>query len=388
MDAHDYLISLIPQPQEVQAFTDATSDANGGWTFDGELGWVHSETSLADGVDGSKTYYRYESDGARKVVNFPDEPCRIHTYGNSFTHCDQVSDGETWQEYLAAHFQEPLRNYGVGGYSVYQAYLRMLRVENEMPADYIILNIWSDDHYRNLDAWRSIRFGRRTRCGYPLPYLRVSVEQDQCEQVQNIFETANDVLQLCDEEFVINTFKDDRVLQSLITGGTKLRGGRALHIENAGGSPLYKAPKPPFRQLSPDPFFKPQQYTEAALYATRNVVDWTEQFANQTGKKLLVLLSFSEDRIAAHLRDEPRFDQSFLDWIQTRSCPVLDMRDAFAADFAHSNLDPQQYLGRYYNGHHSPAGNFFTAWAIKDALVQWFDPKPFPYQGGEGRRQV
>ena len=29
-----------------------------------------------------------------------------------------MNDGETWQEYLAAHLREPIRNYGVGGYSV------------------------------------------------------------------------------------------------------------------------------------------------------------------------------------------------------------------------------------------------------------------------------
>ena len=34
--------------------------------------------------------------------------------GDSFTHCDQVSDGETWQEFLASHIREPVKNFGVG----------------------------------------------------------------------------------------------------------------------------------------------------------------------------------------------------------------------------------------------------------------------------------
>lgn len=77
----------------------------------------------------SRLVYDYEADGARKLVNCPERPCRVHSYGDSFTHCDQVSDGETWQECLAAHLREPIRNYGVGGYSVYQAYRRMRAVE-------------------------------------------------------------------------------------------------------------------------------------------------------------------------------------------------------------------------------------------------------------------
>ena len=50
--------------------------------------------------------------------------CRINTYGDSFTQGSQVSDGETWQEILAAHMGEPVRNWGIGGHGVYQAYRR------------------------------------------------------------------------------------------------------------------------------------------------------------------------------------------------------------------------------------------------------------------------
>ncbi len=61
------------------------------------------------------------------MSNYKEKSCRINTYGNSFTQCHEVSDHETWQEILAAHLQEPVRNFGIGGWSVYQAYLRMLK---------------------------------------------------------------------------------------------------------------------------------------------------------------------------------------------------------------------------------------------------------------------
>ena len=31
-------------------------------------------------------------------------------------------------------------------------------------------------------------------------------------------------------------------------------------------------------------------------------------------------------------------------------------------------------------GHYSPRGNHFFAYAIKDHVVQWLDPKPITYQ--------
>src|SRR5262249_8240384 len=127
--------------------------------YDAEVGYVQGAGDFRDGVDGSVCTYRYDRLGARRMTAHADKPCPINTYGNSLTHCDEVSDGETWQEVLAAHLGEPMRNYGVSGYSVYQAYLRMKREEKRSPARYVIFNIYDDDHYRNLTGWKRIRFG-------------------------------------------------------------------------------------------------------------------------------------------------------------------------------------------------------------------------------------
>lgn len=89
--------------------------------YDRELGYLHRDRQFAEGLDGAICTYRYDANGARHTSAYADRPCRINTYGNSFTSCEQVSDGETWQEVLAAHLGEPIRNFGIGGYSVYQA---------------------------------------------------------------------------------------------------------------------------------------------------------------------------------------------------------------------------------------------------------------------------
>ena len=94
--------------------------------FDSELGYIRKNSVLKDGIDEIYTISRYGACGERLMSNFADRPCRINTYGNSFTQCDQVNYGESWQEYLAAHFGEPIRNFGVGGHGAYQAYRRLL----------------------------------------------------------------------------------------------------------------------------------------------------------------------------------------------------------------------------------------------------------------------
>ncbi|MDE0290543.1 MAG: hypothetical protein OXM88_18495 [bacterium] len=82
---------------------------------DPAVGWTPVEGTYRHGTDGSLTRYSYDPSGARRMVHHREQPCRINTYGDSFTHCDQVNDGETWQEVLAAHIGEPIRNYGVSG---------------------------------------------------------------------------------------------------------------------------------------------------------------------------------------------------------------------------------------------------------------------------------
>src|SRR5262245_25654695 len=215
--ARRHLRSIMPSREQVEDFITPQPDAtqvraSRGWTYDAELGWRLVDAVRPDGIHGSKTYYRYEEDGARRVVNGAGQPCRLYTYGNSFTHGDQVSDGETWQEYLAAHFQEPIRNYGVGGYSVYQAYRTMRRIEQSGGSPYIILNVYDDDHFRNLTPWRALSAGRLGLIPGTLPYLRVNVAKGTSEQIDNLSPKPEDLYRLCDEDFVWRTFRDQPVM--------------------------------------------------------------------------------------------------------------------------------------------------------------------------------
>lgn len=373
--AHDYLRSILLTPEAVRDFLAPTAPdgthPNHGWTYDADLGWVHTgAVHVGDGVDGSATVYRYESDGARRVVNSAGDACRIHSYGNSFTHCDQVNDGETWQEYLAAHLREPVRNYGVGGYSVYQAYRRMRMIERRPGggADYVILNIFDDDHFRNLDSWRRIRAGSRTMCGFTLPHLRVNVEQGTAVEFDNLLRTPKEVFKLCDPEWVLRTFSDDPVLRVMMSMH-RARGPDATACEAAVGFGI-----PPHRSAEGrDATGHLRAHTEAAIFATIRVLEMTEGLLDRLGRKLLVMLSFGARNMIEALQGSERFDQRLLDFLSTRTYPVIDMRDAFVADDARSNLEPEAYLDRYYNGHHTPWGNFFTAWSAKDAIGSWID---------------
>ena len=199
-EIRSYLEKFLPTGEELQRMVAGAGPdgvhPNRGYVYDAELGFVHTPSVMTgNGVNGTDTFYDYEEDGARKLINCTDQPCRVHTYGDSFTHCVQVNDGETWQEYLAAHLREPIRNYGVGGHSVYQAYRRMRKVHDAGGrAEYFVLNIFDDDHYRNLVSWLRPRLAGHGRPGWTTrPHLRVDVGAKTGVERDNPIATADDL---------------------------------------------------------------------------------------------------------------------------------------------------------------------------------------------------
>ena len=132
----EYLKNSAVPKEELDIFLQKNSWAQ----FDPEVGYILGNYMPHDGIDESFTLSTVMNDGKRTNTIYTDKPCRINTYGDSFTHCHQVSDAETWQEYLAGHLGEPIQNFGMGGFGIYQAYRRMIRREkNDKDSKYVIL---------------------------------------------------------------------------------------------------------------------------------------------------------------------------------------------------------------------------------------------------------
>src|SRR5215510_5355736 len=225
MTVRDFLAKLAYTREDVSIFLDP---AQRNWAkFDPELGYLLRDGVLHDGVDGSRTVLSFGTAGERTIVNYAGRPCRINTYGDSFTQGHQVSDGETWQEYLAAHFGEPVRNFGIGGYGVYQAYRRMLREEaTPAAAEYLLLNIYGlDDHLRSIDSWRWLRFGEswRTRPehrhmfhGNPWAHVRLDPRTGKLLELENRYSTPESLYKLADKDHVYEKFHDDLIVKLLL----------------------------------------------------------------------------------------------------------------------------------------------------------------------------
>lgn len=320
------------------------------------------------------------------MINGRDGPCRINTYGDSMTQCAQTSDGETWQEFLAAHLGEGVRNYGVGSYSVYQAYLRMLREEAKSPAGHIIFTIFDDDHYRSLCAWQGIRHAKVLHSLYgPLirltsPSIQVDMATGICKERPNPCPTRDDLYKLTDLDWVYETFKDEFDTEIMMTHRSVKEKNPNRNYDKIIAMATTHGVNTDTELIGTLSTAAQELHTKAALRSSMHVLGKVEEFAQQTGKKILYVLCPSPVAVGKFVKTGKRFDQEFLDFLTSRKLTYVDLLEEHRRNFAGFSLGAEDYVGRYYIGHHTPLGNYFFAHAIKAKLLAMLDPKPAAYR--------
>ena len=379
LTARDYLKSILYTKTEVKEWL--AEKAFPFAKYSSDFGWLLRNARFQDGMDGSTSVYTYGPLDERITIHYRDQPCRINTYGNSYTQCHQVSDGETWQEVLAAHLQEPVRNFGVGGWSVYQAYRRMLKEEQRAPAEYIIFNIYDDDHFRSLDSWRNIRVPKHERFIEPtLPHVVVNVKEGRFEERPNVCPTPESVYHLCDLDWVAEAFKDDFALKIMLahlnakTKNPELAYAEALKLATTHGI-VTRIDTAEGLSKTAD-----QLHHQSAYFASQRIVEKIEAFAKAQNKKVLFVLSYPPKSVTRFVTEGVRADQPFVDFLKLRGSPVVDLMQAHMDDLALFKGDLKAYLAKYWVGHYNPRGNYFCAYALMRKLVEMLNPKPLAYR--------
>ena len=379
--------------EEIDHFLDP--DKLSKWQFDPEVGYILGNYLSREGIDDSLTINTVQNNGRRNAVLYDDRPRRINTYGNSFTQCAQVSDQETWQEYLAAHIGEPIGNYGVGGFGVYQAYRRMLRAEvTGEGAEYLVLFIWGDDHHRSLFRCRRASYPRGTpnhldRAGPAnltnfegifWAHLEMDMEQGCIVEEEALLQTPESLYNMTDPDFMYDALKDDLMLQMSLFVRDYIQ---EIDIESL-------RPLAEILDLPPDAPYDATQLRRwvehlrntYAFFATRYIIQKALSFTQRQDKKLMIALY--DPRVTRQLiSDGERYDQPIVDYLQDNQILHFDMNLIHADDYKCFNLPLEDYMKRYHVGHYSPAGNHFFAHSIRHPIVEWLSPKPVTYRNDE-----
>lgn len=387
-----YLRKSVVDKRTLDVFLDPKERS---WAkFDPVTGYRLGNYLPKDGMDRSSTISTSQPDGYRTAHLYRNRPCRINTYGDSFTQCHQVSDGETWQEYLAAHLGEPIRNFGMGGFGVYQAYRRMLREEQtDQGAPWLIFYVWGDDHVRSLlrcrhaaiYPWWNDAGGRAFHNNF-WAHMEMNLETGRLEERENLLPTPESVYRMTDPDWTVKALKDDLALNMQVYASGQVsdldmdRAGKlAAHLKfDLAGLAGPEQRRPAIQQL----------LNRYGFAATKAILTKARAFAESHGKHLLVVL-FDPSRVTRPLIEgKPRYDQEIVDFLKDQKFRYFDMNLVHVEDYKNFRIPLDQYMKRYFIGHYNPAGNHFFAFAIKDTIIDWLDPKPITYQTDEGRWNV
>jgi len=399
-----YLEKSIVLKDEVDRFVRGE-----GWAkFDPELGYILNNSLMPWGIDGSSAIETIQPNGARTTIMYADRKVRINTYGDSFTESEQVNDGETWQEYLAAHLGEPVRNFGVGGFGVYQAYRRMIREEKtDHGAEYVILMIWGDDATRSLyrSRWTAIYPGFRQEAERSHLFhanfwanMEMDLKSGHFVEKEQLLPTKESLYRMTEPKWMAEHLKDDMALQLFAYSqgyidelDRKRISALARNLGftfdwNATGTapnPYSSYPGQPstISRMQVQTFGLLNRYSQRA---TLYILDKAKSFVKDNGKKLLVILNGTvsmEPAMQGRIRD----DQEILDYLVKEEFNYLDLNAALMNNYrqAKTTLSFAEYFEKYMVdgfGHFNPLGNNFTAYSIKNKMVDLLDPKPIPYQ--------
>ena len=378
-----YIKTAIPTKAELDVFL----NKQGVWSkFDAELGYGLGNSLPLEGIDTSCTITTTQADGARTMFMYKEKPCRINTYGDSFTQCQQVSDGETWQEYLAAHLGEPIRNYGVGGYGVYQAYLRLLREEKtKNAAKYLVFYIWGGDHTRSLLRCRYIAtkdWNVKNEPGMKFhgnfwPNIEMDLKTGQFVENTNPLNTRKLLYNMTDSAWMYKHLKDDIALQLLLFRNKKISDLDFVKAEKLAKYLNLKIDLSDTARIENSVIELLDKYSFAA---TEIILTKLKMFAEKNDKKLLIVL-FDPYRVTNSLIEKgTRYDNEIVDFLKTGHFNYFDMNLIHVADFKKYNLSLEEYYKIYFLGHYNPTGNHFFAFSIKNTIVNWLDPKPITYE--------
>ncbi|TQO36672.1 hypothetical protein GQ41_1252 [Arenibacter algicola] len=384
----EYLRKSAVPKEELEIFLEHDSWAQ----FDPEVGYILGNYMPHDGIDNSYTLSTVMKDGKRTNSIYADKPCRINTYGNSFTHCHQVSDAETWQEYLAGHLGEPINNFGMGGFGVYQAYRRLLRREKEdKDSKYVILYMWGDDYVRSV-----------FRCRYASYYTRwndyggymfhgnfwSNIEMDthigKLVEKENRINSKEGIYKMSDPEFMYDNLKDDLMLQLYLLGYDMVNSD--LDVEGLNKlAHILELPVVDFSSTDKMMSTATALKNKYSFEATKYILKKTDEFCKDNGKELMLVHFDPTNVFREMVVGNKRYDQEIMDFIRDNDYRYFDMNKVHLDDFKKFNLSLDEYMERYFIGHYTPSGNHFFAYSIKDKIVEWLDPKPITYQQNDDK---
>lgn len=208
-------------------------------------------------------------------------------------------------------------------------------------------------------------------------HLEMNLATGAFEETPNVLDTPAALYRMTEPAFMVQLLRDDLALRLYATAMGYTSDLDLADVTSLAARLGYQAdwvnPSEHQRQAQ-------ELLDRYSLAATRFTLGKVRDFAQQHGKKLLVVL-FDPRRVTRPLiENQARYDQPIVDYLRQERFQYFDMNEVHVQDFARYRISLDEYLKLHFIGHYNPRGNHFFAYAIKDTVVSWLEPKPIPYR--------
>lgn len=184
--------------QQVNQLNRVLSDSSDYLEHNSKLGW-----SIR--ANGKKGPYRANAVGIRGDAEYsltvPEHTVRIASFGDSFTHGDDVANAKTWQSVLESIERKlEVMNFGVSGYGLDQSFLRYLEQGVMYRPDIVLIGFLPESIFRQVNNFRPF-YSKQT--GIPLGKPRFALRDNELLLVPNPLSTLADYRSLLDNPQLI-----------------------------------------------------------------------------------------------------------------------------------------------------------------------------------------
>lgn len=317
--------------------------------FSSDLGWSIKK-------NGVSKLYQANSSGIRGNKEYSFNPAktvrRVSTFGDSFTHCDDVNNHETWQAIMESHDSNlEVLNFGVGGFGLDQAYLRYLKDGRRYSSDITLIGFRPENIFRNVITFRPF-YSRNT--GLPFTKPRFTIMNSKLLLIPNQFGELADYTRLLQHP--------QEVLQSLGVHDYSFQNGYIAGPFD--WSPIVKLTKMIIskarKYLSNNVIIKNGYYNanSEAFKVTKKIFDqFYGEIINNNSTPIIVIFPDKADIIRYQTQNTKRYSP-LLSYFDSRGYRYIDLLGAF------DDRDAQGLIV----GHYTYAGNKLVAEYIKTYL--------------------
>jgi len=319
------------------------------------LGWTIKPYGRSD-------LYHANAQGIRSDREYTAHPpaarVRIAAFGDSYTHGDEVADGETWARQLEnLNPNLEVLNFGVGGFGTDQA---LLRYEHEGVAFHphiALLGFRPENIYRVVSVFRPFY---TPATGVPMAKPRFELRDGRLVLLPNPIPEREGYRALLDAErmelarlgehdyFYQRSYRYRRGdgiaavgLMRLFAHQAEIALARADRIEREG---RFNRDAEAFQVLS------------AIFVRFRDL-------AQQSGSRPLALVLPDDDDIRQYQATKVRRYEPLIAFLRTEGIEYIDLMDVFAAHVA------DHEISTLFSGHYNALGNRTAARGIDDYLV-------------------